>query len=224
MWMGTFVANGQGTTGMLYRRNRYFNPGSGQFTQADPIGIAGGMNAFGFAGGDPVNYGDSFGLYGCPNDDIWCLLAKAGWEGLGGILGLLGGGAGGFVASAPCLEICAPVAMPAAAAAGGVAGVHIAGRIFDDIVESRASGSGPQSGSQPEYKTPVSGATGKEAARDVPSWAKGNRPRIGESGKDFAKRMMDEQYGAGEWEGTGPRSEFSKIKKWGDRGFVEPKQ
>ena len=51
-WMGTFVANGQGTTGMLYRRNRYFNPTSGQFTQADPIGIAGGMNVFGFAGGD----------------------------------------------------------------------------------------------------------------------------------------------------------------------------
>ena len=59
------MANGQGTTGVLYRRNRYFNPTSGQFTQADPIGIAGGMNAFGFAGGDPVNYGDPFGL--CPN-------------------------------------------------------------------------------------------------------------------------------------------------------------
>ena len=61
-WMGTFVANGQGTTGMLYRRNRYFNPGSGQFTQADPIGIAGGMNAFGFASGDPINYADPDGL------------------------------------------------------------------------------------------------------------------------------------------------------------------
>jgi RHS repeat-associated protein len=71
-WMGIFVANGQGTTGMLYRRNRYFNPSSGQFTQADPMGIAGGMNAFGFAGGDPVNYGDPFGL--CPPDPI-CQLA-----------------------------------------------------------------------------------------------------------------------------------------------------
>jgi RHS repeat-associated protein len=60
--MGTFVANGQGTTGMLYRRNRYFSPVSGQFTQSDPIGIAGGMNAFGFASGDPVNFSDPFGL------------------------------------------------------------------------------------------------------------------------------------------------------------------
>jgi len=66
-WMGTFVANGQGTTGMLYRRNRYFDPNSGQFTQADPIGIAGGMNAFGFVEGDPINFNDPFGV--CPPDD-----------------------------------------------------------------------------------------------------------------------------------------------------------
>jgi RHS repeat-associated protein len=64
--MGTFVANGLGTTGMLYRRNRYFNPNGGQFTQADPLGIAGGMNAFGFAEGDPVNFSDPYGLWLCP--------------------------------------------------------------------------------------------------------------------------------------------------------------
>jgi RHS repeat-associated protein len=68
-WMGTFVANGQGTTGMLYRRNRYFSPVSGQFTQSDPIGIAGGMNAYGFASGDPVNYSDPFGF--CTRADGW---------------------------------------------------------------------------------------------------------------------------------------------------------
>ena len=62
--MGTFVANGQGTTGMLYRRNRYFDANTGRFTQEDPIGIAGGVNAYGFANGDPVNYSDPFGL--CP--------------------------------------------------------------------------------------------------------------------------------------------------------------
>jgi RHS repeat-associated protein len=88
-WMGTFVANGQGTTGMLYRRNRYFNPNGGQFTQADPIGIAGGMNAFGFAGGDPVNFSDPFGLCepwpACAND-YWDEAAIAGHQ-KGGIAG-----------------------------------------------------------------------------------------------------------------------------------------
>ena len=36
----------------------------GQFTQQDPIGLAGGMNLYGYAGGDPINFSDPFGL--CP--------------------------------------------------------------------------------------------------------------------------------------------------------------
>ena len=34
----------------------------GQFTQQDPIGIAGGANVYGFASGDPINFADPFGL------------------------------------------------------------------------------------------------------------------------------------------------------------------
>ena len=37
----------------------------GIFTQQDPIGIAGGLNLYGFAGGDPVNFSDPFGLKVC---------------------------------------------------------------------------------------------------------------------------------------------------------------
>ena len=39
--------------------------------------------------------------------------------------------------------------------------------------------------------------TGKEKASDFPSWAKGNSPNPGESGKDFAKILLDEKYGHG---------------------------
>jgi RHS repeat-associated protein len=49
-------------SGQLYRRNRYYDPHTGQFTQPDPIGLAGGLNAYGFADGDPVSYGDPYGL------------------------------------------------------------------------------------------------------------------------------------------------------------------
>ncbi len=34
----------------------------GTFTQEDPIGLAGGLNLYGFANGDPVNFSDPFGL------------------------------------------------------------------------------------------------------------------------------------------------------------------
>ena len=39
---------------------------TGRFTQENPIGLAGGLNLYGFAGGDPVNFSDPFGLMSCP--------------------------------------------------------------------------------------------------------------------------------------------------------------
>ncbi len=46
----------------MYMRNRYYDPQTGQFTQMDPIGLAGGLNSYGFAAGDPVTYSDPYGL------------------------------------------------------------------------------------------------------------------------------------------------------------------
>jgi RHS repeat-associated protein len=61
-WVGSLIHDQRDETGLLYRRNRYYDPTSGQFTQEDPIGLAGGLNVFGFANGDPVSYSDPFGL------------------------------------------------------------------------------------------------------------------------------------------------------------------
>jgi uncharacterized protein RhaS with RHS repeats len=47
---------------LIYMRNRYYDPATGKFTQEDPIGLAGGLNPYGFAGGDPINFSDPFGL------------------------------------------------------------------------------------------------------------------------------------------------------------------
>ncbi len=62
-------------TGQMYERNRYYDPGTGQFTQPDPIGIAGGLNVYGFANGDPVSYDDPYGL--CILPKIVCETAAA---------------------------------------------------------------------------------------------------------------------------------------------------
>lgn len=80
-----------------------------------------------------------------------------------------------------------------------------------------------------ERKVPVSGKSGKEASKEVPSWVKekGEAPYVDEDGKTFAKRVLDEHYGKGQWnkskKDTGPTSDFNQIKKWGDRGFEKPK-
>ncbi|MGH7676523.1 MAG: RHS repeat-associated core domain-containing protein [Gemmatimonadales bacterium] len=63
-WQGTLIEGKRDKAGTLYRRNRVYDPATGRFTQEDPIGLAGGLNLYGFADGDPVNYGDPFGL--CP--------------------------------------------------------------------------------------------------------------------------------------------------------------
>ncbi|WP_443946596.1 hypothetical protein ACJVDH_05675 [Pedobacter sp. AW1-32] len=66
--------------------------------------------------------------------------------------------------------------------------------------------------------TKSSKKSGKEKSSDVPSWARGLKPKPGESGSGFAKRVLDGQYGEGGWSGTGPGSEYNKLKKRGDRG------
>ncbi len=63
-WIGSLVTDRRDGSNQLYRRNRYFDPQTQTFTQEDPIGLAGGLNAYGFASGDPVNFDDPFGL--CP--------------------------------------------------------------------------------------------------------------------------------------------------------------
>lgn len=47
---------------LVYDRNRYYDPRDGRFMQEDPAGLAGGANLYGYAGADPANNSDPFGL------------------------------------------------------------------------------------------------------------------------------------------------------------------
>ena len=71
---------------------------------------------------------------------------------------------------------------------------------------------------QPQFKNPKPGLTGKEGAKDIPSWAQGQRPLTNENGEAYAKRLLDQKYGSGQWK-DGPTSEFNQLKKFGDRNF-----
>jgi RHS repeat-associated protein len=67
-WYGSLLEGQKDASGQLFRRNRFYDPETGRFTQEDPAGLAGGLNAYGFAAGDPANFTDPFGLAPCPPD------------------------------------------------------------------------------------------------------------------------------------------------------------
>jgi RHS repeat-associated protein len=69
-WWGSLMAAQTDGSGLEYMRNRYYDPRTGRFTQEDPVGLAGGLNFYGFASGDPLNFSDPFGL--CRDDDTVC--------------------------------------------------------------------------------------------------------------------------------------------------------
>lgn len=55
------------TTGHHYNFYRDYAPEIGRYVQRDPIGLAGGLNTYGYANGNPNRYIDPLGL--CP----WCI-------------------------------------------------------------------------------------------------------------------------------------------------------
>jgi RHS repeat-associated protein len=49
-------------TGLYYNYHRNYDPKIGGYTQSDPIGLAGGINTYGYVEGNPVNWVDPLGL------------------------------------------------------------------------------------------------------------------------------------------------------------------
>jgi len=63
-WKGQSGQYTDSETGLVYCNARYYAPALGRFVSRDPISFAGGINVYGFCGGDPINYADPSGLQG----------------------------------------------------------------------------------------------------------------------------------------------------------------
>ncbi|MDP3478236.1 MAG: RHS repeat-associated core domain-containing protein [Desulfoprunum sp.] len=68
-------------TGLHYNLNRYYDPETGRYISADPIGLDGGMNLYAYVSNDPVNWIDPWGLISC-HDFVESLIGD--WKIAGG--------------------------------------------------------------------------------------------------------------------------------------------
>jgi|GEM_PF-6780445 len=50
------------STDLYYNQFRHYRPDLGRYMTPDPIGLAGGLNLYGYAGQNPINYVDALGL------------------------------------------------------------------------------------------------------------------------------------------------------------------
>jgi len=115
-------------TRFTYQRDWWYDPATGRFLTQDPIGLAGGVNLYSYAGGNPVSFSDPFGL--CePKPQCEALVAA--YEMTGAAVGAWFGGGSSMataLASGGVLAASAPLQMAAGAALGAAVG-HVAGEV-----------------------------------------------------------------------------------------------
>ncbi len=131
VWHGSLLEGKRDLSAYDYRRHRYYDPRTGRFTPEDPIGLAGGLNLYGFANGDPVNFSDPFGL--CVPINV-CLAAAAGlaFGGIQLVANVASGqpwyeGVGSATAKGAILGLTLAAAAPALLTAGSEGGAALAG-------------------------------------------------------------------------------------------------
>jgi RHS repeat-associated protein len=156
--MGSLLQDKSNPDGTAYRRARVYDYETGRFTQEDPAGLAGGTNAYGFAGGDPVNYDDPFGL--CPS----CLALEL--AGLG--------------ASEEAVPVVGQIVGTATLIAAAGVAIYAAADAVSTTLEARGGSMVPDPAAEGPHTTIKTDATGK-----VKKYQEWNLPTDPRDKRDF---------------------------------------
>jgi RHS repeat-associated protein len=107
-------------TGLFQNGWRDYDPSSGRYIQSDPVGLAAGVSAYAYVGGNPASSIDAHGL-----SEGGFLIGCAIGGGIGSTIGATGGAAGGAIGGVACgpgALACSPAGFVAGGTAGWVAG------------------------------------------------------------------------------------------------------
>jgi uncharacterized protein RhaS with RHS repeats len=160
---------------MFYNYQRDYIPGVGRYAQSDPIGLGGGVNTFGYVGGNPTKYTDPLGL-----NPVGGAYAGAGIGSAFGPVGSLVGGALGF-------------------GAGALLGWNVFGPMLSEGAEDPVVYPDNPDNAKPKFR-PIKGTDGKQC-EDGSVWERdksghGNRDGDGDQWKRWKDRKS--------WENRNP--------------------
>ncbi len=146
---------------MHYNGFRHYSPTIGRYMSSDPIGLAGGMNTYGYAAGNPLMYYDPLGLV-CISDFAADLISAF-------VAGFASGFVGGLVAPVPGSALFAGVVKGAIAVATSFASQKggRSGGIAADQATSGVSSSGYNAPSPGGRARSVAGAIAGQLGSDV---------------------------------------------------------
>lgn len=110
--------------GLHYNWHRFYDPETGRYISADPIGLAGGINLYRYANTNPINWVDRDGMTPAGSVIGGTIGSVIGGWGGSVVGGLTGGASGGLVGST-----VGPAGTVFGAGAGGTAGATWGGGI-----------------------------------------------------------------------------------------------